>query len=110
MLLRLRLVNERLQAQSIAPIEIGIALHVGEVVTGNIGSKSRHEYTVIGDVVSLTSTLEGLTKTLHYPVVCSAEVAKAVEQSGGLNDCGEQMVKDVALHVFGWNPPLLAVK
>jgi hypothetical protein len=51
-----------------------------------------------------------LTKTLHYPVVCTEAVAKAVEQSGGLNDCGEQTVKDVALHVYGWNPPLLAVK
>jgi adenylate cyclase len=110
MLQRLRLVNERLQEKGIAPIKIGIALHVGEVVTGNIGSKSRHEYTVIGDVVSLTSRLEGLTKTLHYPVVCTDAVAKAVEQSGGLNDCGEQIVKDVALHVYGWNPSLLAVK
>ena len=65
MLQRLRHVNERLQKQGITPIEIGIALHVGEVITGNIGSESRHEYTVIGDVVSLTSRLEGLTKTLH---------------------------------------------
>lgn len=110
MLQRLRLVNERLQEKGIAPIEIGIALHVGEVVTGNIGSMNRHEYTVIGDVVSLTSRLEGLTKTLHYPVVCTDAVAKAVENSGGLNDCGVHTVKDVALHVYGWNPPLLAVK
>ena len=110
MLLRLRLVNDRLREQGIAPIEIGIALHVGEVVTGNIGSKSRHEYTIIGDVVSLTAKLEELTKTLNYPVVCSAAVAKAVENSGGLNDCGEQTVKGVALHVYGWNPPLLAEK
>jgi class 3 adenylate cyclase/CHASE2 domain-containing sensor protein len=110
MLLRLPLVNDRLREQGIAPIEIGIALHVGEVVTGNIGSKSRHEYTIIGDVVSLTAKLEELTKTLNYPVVCSAAVAKAVENSGGLNDCGEQTVKGVALHVYGWNPPLLAEK
>jgi hypothetical protein len=54
--------------------------------------------------------MEGLTRTLGYPVVCSAAVAKAVEQSGGLDDCGEQVVKDVALHVFGWNPPLLVEK
>ncbi|MBU1425622.1 MAG: adenylate/guanylate cyclase domain-containing protein [Gammaproteobacteria bacterium] len=109
MLLRLRLVNARLQEQGIAPVEIGIALHVGELVTGYIGSKSRHEYTVIGDVVNLTAKLEELTKTLGYPVVCSAAVAKAVEQSGGLVDCGEHEVKDVALRVYGWNPPRLAV-
>ena len=109
MLQRLRLVNERLREKGIASIEIGIALHAGEVVTGNIGSRLRHEYTVIGDAVSLTSRLEGLTRTLHYPVVCTDVVAEAVQQSGGLTDCGEQTVKDVALHVYGWNPPLLAV-
>ena len=110
MLLRLRLVNARLQEQGIDPIEIGIALHVGEVVSGNIGSKSRHEYTVIGDAVSLTARLEGLCKTLGYPVVCTAAVAKAVERSGGLHDCGAQTVEDETLQVFGWNPPLLAEK
>jgi class 3 adenylate cyclase/CHASE2 domain-containing sensor protein len=110
MLLRLRLVNARLQEQGIEPIEIGIALHVGEVVSGNIGSKSRHEYTVIGDAVGLTARLEGLSKSLGYPVVCTSSVAKAVERSAGLHDCGEQTVKNGVLQVFGWNPPLLAEK
>lgn len=110
MLLRLRLVNARLQEQGIAPVEIGIALHVGEVVIGHIGSETRHEYTIIGDAVSLTAKLEEFTKTLGYPVVCSAAVAKAVEQAGGLDDAGEQTVKGRAVHVYGWNPPLLAEK
>jgi class 3 adenylate cyclase/CHASE2 domain-containing sensor protein len=110
MLLRLRQVNARLQEQGIAPVEIGIALHAGEVVIGHIGSALRHEYTAVGDAVSLTGRLEDLTKTLGYPVVCTAEVAKAVENSGGLADCGEHDVKGVALRVYGWNPPLLAGK
>lgn len=110
MLVRLRIVNARLQEKGIAPIEIGIALHLGDVVSGNIGSKSRHEYTVIGDVVSLTAKLEGVTRILGFPVVCSSDVAKAVERSGGLKDCGEQTVKDESLRVYGWNPPLLVVK
>lgn len=110
MLLRLRQVNARLQEQGIAPVEIGIALHVGEVVIGHIGSALRHEYTAVGDAVSLTARLEDLTKTLGYPVVCTSGVAKAVENSGGLADCGEQNVRGVALRVYGWNPPLLAGK
>ncbi len=110
MLLRLRLVNARLVEQGMAPVEIGIALHVGEAVVGNIGSKSRHEYTIVGDAVSLTAKLEGMTKSLGYPVVCTAGIAKAVERSGGLKDCGEQTVKDQNFRVFGWNPPLLAEK
>ncbi len=108
MLLRLRHVNVRLQEQGMMPIEIGIALHVDGVVIGQIGTESRHEYTAVGDAVTLASRLEELTRTLGYPVVCSAAVAKAVENSGGLVDCGEQTVKGVALQVYGWNPPLLA--
>ncbi|BCK87731.1 hypothetical protein MIZ01_1523 [Sideroxyarcus emersonii] len=108
MLLRLRNVNSRLQEQGVAPIEIGIALHVGAVVVGHIGSESRHEYTIIGDAVSRTGKLEQLTMTLKYPVVCSAAVAKAVEGSGDLIDCGEQVVADAAIQVYGWTPPLLA--
>lgn len=107
MLLRLRQVNARLQERSIPPVEIGIALHVGEVIIGNIGPQSRHEYTAVGDAVTLTNRLEDLTKILGYPVVCSVAVAKAVENSGGLVDCGEQAVKGGMLHVYGWNPPLL---
>jgi adenylate cyclase len=110
MLLRLRQVNARLQERGIAPIEIGIALHVGDVVSGNIGSKSRHEYTVVGEVVSLTAKLESLTRTLGFPVVCTADVAKAVERAGGLHDCGEQIVQDATFRVFGWKPLLLAEK
>lgn len=107
MLLRLRNVNARLQEQGGAPIELGIALHVGEVIVGQIGSEARHEYTIIGDAVGLTAKLEELTRALSYPVVCSASVAKAVENSGGLVDCGEHTVNDVQLRVYGWNPPLL---
>ncbi|OIQ96363.1 adenylate cyclase 1 [mine drainage metagenome] len=108
MLLRLRHVNARLQEQDIAPIEIGIALHAGEAIIGHIGSELRREYTAIGNAVSVTANLERLTKTLKYPVVCSAAVAKAVENSGDLTDCGEHAVNDASFHVYGWNPPLLA--
>ncbi len=109
MLLRLRLVNAHLKEKGIAPIEIGIGLHIGEVVIGHVGSDSRQEYTAIGDVVSIAATLEELTKTLGYPVICSKAVAEAVEQAGDLNDLGLQKVKgEAVLPVCGWYPPLLA--
>lgn len=108
MLLRVRHVNSRLKEKGIAPIEIGIGLHVGDVVIGHIGSEARHEYTAIGEVVSLAIKMEELTKTLGYPVVCSKEVADSVEISGGLTEMGEKIVKgDSVLQVCGWYPPLL---
>lgn len=106
MLLRVRQVNARLKEMGIAPIEIGIGVHVGDVVIGHIGSETRHEYTAIGEVVSIAIKMEGLTKTLGYPVVCSKVTADSVELSGGILGLEGQFVDGVP--ICGWYPPLLA--
>jgi len=53
-----------------------LALHVGHVLYGNIGSGNRLDFTCIGLAVSLAAWLEKLVGRLEYMVVASAEFVR----------------------------------
>ena len=54
------------------PIEVGVALHYGEVAYGNVGSGLRLDFTVIGRDVGLASRIGGLNAKLSEPLLMSA--------------------------------------
>ena len=70
--------ENRLRADGGLPqINYGIALHVGDVMYGNIGSDTRLDFTVIGPAVNLTARIELLCKDLDRSLLLSEDFVRA---------------------------------
>lgn len=70
----IRKVKEENKAEKIPETRIGIGLHYGEAVIGNIGSAIRKQYSITGNVVIMASRIEQLNKRWHSQLIISEEV------------------------------------
>jgi class 3 adenylate cyclase len=82
------------QAQGLPPLPFGAALHLGEMLWGNIGTADRLDFTAIGSAVNLVSRLEGLCRPLGRSVLISGAVA--TETTTRLIPLGEHDLRGIA--------------
>ncbi len=94
---------------NIPATRIGIGLHNGEAVTGNIGSEMRKQYSITGSVVIIASRIEGLTKQFETELLVSNEVISKLPESERkeFKALGDVSVKgsDKMISVYSYIPP-----
>ncbi|KUJ73373.1 guanylate cyclase [Ruegeria marisrubri] len=71
--------NERLASENAPAIRIGMGLHLGNLVLGEIGAAGDAARTIVGDTVNVASRLEGQTKALGVELLVSQEILRAAE-------------------------------
>lgn len=75
------------------PLGYGIGVHVGDVMYGNIGSKPRLDFTVIGPAVNIASRLETLTKETGRNVLFSEEFVRMAGNETGFESLGPWLLR-----------------
>ncbi|HSU99170.1 MAG TPA: adenylate/guanylate cyclase domain-containing protein, partial [Roseiarcus sp.] len=86
--------DEARRRQGLEPLPFGVALHLGEMLWGNIGAADRLDFTAIGPAVNLVSRLEGLCRPLGKATLISG--AFAAETGMPLVPLGTHALRGVA--------------
>jgi adenylate cyclase len=85
-------------------LKIGIGVHIGEAITGSIGSPRRKEYTAIGDTVNLAARLEQLTKETGARLLLSEPMRAAAAAKDAI-DLGALPIRGYEEPVRVWRLP-----
>ncbi|SHJ79922.1 PAS domain S-box-containing protein [Shimia gijangensis] len=85
--------NEGRANQGLLPVHIGIGVHYGPVVLGDVGTEDFVEFTVIGDTVNTASRLQHATRDLQCDLVASQDLVDAVNSENGNRDASDLVAK-----------------
>jgi adenylate cyclase len=78
--------NAKRAGRSVPPLAIGIGLHYGPVVVGNVGDTRHLEFTAVGDAVNIAARLERLTREARVAVACSGDLVTAARAQAGADE------------------------
>ena len=81
-----------------------MGIHTGDTIVGNLGSKERMNYTIIGDSVNLTSRLEGANKLYGTHIIISESTYELVKGHIAARGLGEVKVKGKEKQVAIYEP------
>lgn len=90
-----RLTTETGAALQVKGLSMGVAMHVGEVIAGEIGSSGRCEFTVIGQAVNLAARLEGMNRVFGTQRLLTAELNQKISTSCITRSLGRQSIRGI---------------
>ena len=103
-------INDYFSGEIVKPLAIGISIHTGEAVVGNIGFEKKMDYTVIGDAVNVVFSLQDLTRIIPNGIVVSEKTLRALSKARpkvremGSCDAGQGLEELKTYELMGLKP------
>jgi adenylate cyclase len=92
---RIEELNRRREAESLPTTRMYLGLHIGEVFFGNIGSKDRLDFTVVGPAVNETSRIAAMCRSVDQRILMSAAFVRALDQPRRVVSVGRYALRGV---------------
>jgi adenylate cyclase len=94
----LEILNKTLQEKYGITLRIGIGINSGNVIVGEMGTKGRSDYTLIGDAVNVASRVESLTKEYHCSIIITEQTKLLLQETYNIEKLGIVQVKGKKEH------------